>query len=356
MVELLQPRAFRGDLGGLRGKFPGTHTVLPGQRFDRGHALFHLFLTRGIRVEVVQVAGQFARCVIDADQCFVDHRNQRGHPGIEHRHAAQQGEGAARRLVRVAVLGFEQQPDRSTRGFGEAATVGQARALLREALHFAGLELQCLEFPGLVLQQVKTLVALLRGGFQRGEFGCPRRALTMGLCHRAGERSGAREGIEQRALCGWSCQGLELVLAVDVDEPFAHFPQHLRRDLLPVEVGARLALPGHDPPHHQFVVCLDRLLLEQVAQALSGSGQFEGGGDFGTLGPMADHFGARPSAGDELQGIHEDGFTGTGLASQDSEAGSQVDLDGVDDREITDVQVREHGTLSPGCRSCDVPS
>ena len=59
--------------------------------------------------------------------------------------------------------------------------------------------------------------------------------------------------VEQLALRGGARQGLELVLAVDIDEDVAGFAQQLHRHRLAVEVGARAAIAADDAAHGELV-------------------------------------------------------------------------------------------------------
>ncbi len=57
---------------------------------------------------------------------------------------------------------------------------------------------------------------------------------------------------------------------------------------------------------------------------------------------MANDLGACATTRDQLKGIDEDGLTGSGLAGEDCESRAQLELDGVDDREVADLQIGEH--------------
>ena len=83
-----------------------------------------------------------------------------------------------------------------------------------------------------------------------------------------------------------------------------------------------------------------------VAARAGALAQFERRGNLCSLGAVAYDLGTRPAAGDQLQRVHEDGLACAGLAGQHREPRAQLQLDGVDDGEIADLQVREHAGLS----------
>jgi hypothetical protein len=57
---------------------------------------------------------------------------------------------------------------------------------------------------------------------------------------------------------------------------------------------------------------------------------------------MSYGFGASTSTDGQLQRIDEDRLACAGFAGEHCEPASEVDLDGVDDREVSNVQMREH--------------
>ena len=66
-------------------------------------------------------------------------------------------------------------------------------------------------------------------------------------------------------------------------------------------------------------------------------------GDFGALGAVTHDFGAGASAGREQQRIDQDRFAGAGLAGEHGQARAELQLDGVDDREVADLNMQQHG-------------
>ena len=56
----------------------------------------------------------------------------------------------------------------------------------------------------------------------------------------------------------------------------------------------------------------------------------------------ADEVAGGAAAEQQADGLDEDGLAGAGLAGQDVEAGVELDLDRVDDREVPDAQEAKH--------------
>ena len=57
----------------------------------------------------------------------------------------------------------------------------------------------------------------------------------------------------------------------------------------------------------------------------------------------ADDRGIRAAADHHLDRIEDDGFARAGLAGEDDQPGSQLEIELVDDRKILDVQFSQHG-------------
>ena len=112
-----------------------------------------------------------------------------------------------------------------------------------------------------------------------------------------------------------------------------------------IEIAARAAIAGDDPAHREFVFGLDRLFGEQLAQRRRALADVEGGGEFGAFGAGAHDFGAALAAGEQRQRIDHDGFARAGFAGEHGEAGAHFELDEVDDGEVTNLQVGQHGSL-----------
>ncbi len=152
---------------------------------------------------------------------------------------------------------------------------------------------------------------------------------------------------------------LVLLLAVNLDQELGQIAQRLDRHQLAVQVGARAAVRADHPSHDQLAVVLHRLLLEPAQRPL---GQpREAGGDLGALGAVAHHVPGRAPAGDQQERIDHDGFAGTGLAGERGEAGAELELRLIDDHQVAQLKMGEHGNVRARvsrrrCRDRRLPS
>ena len=144
------------------------------------------------------------------------------------------------------------------------------------------------------------------------------------------------------------------MLTVDVDENAAGLPQQQHRNGLAVDVCPGAAVRRQNPAHHELVAALDRLLLQPAQQSRRRLAQIEGRGDLGPLGPVADHFRSAAAAGQQLQRIDQDRFAGAGLAGEHRESRVELELDGLDDGEVADLQSDEHGGSALGVAAAPV--
>ena len=136
-------------------------------------------------------------------------------------------------------------------------------------------------------------------------------------------------------------QTLEFLLAVDLDEKFRQFPQSLDGHQLAVHIGARAAVGADHPAHHELAVEFDRLRVEPAIAAAGSAAKLAA--HLGTFGALAHDVAAGPAAGDQQQGIDDDGFAGAGLAGQRGEAGLELEFRLIDENQIAQLQVSQHG-------------
>src|SRR6202789_3472683 len=134
---------------------------------------------------------------------------------------------------------------------------------------------------------------------------------------------------------------LELLLTMNFDQKLGQFAQSLERNDLAVHVGARAAIGADDSPNHELPVEIDRLFRQPSERRLR-QGR-KAGGDLGTLRALARDIAGTASAGDQQQGIDHDGFARAGLAGQGGEAAAELELCLIDENQISQLKMREHG-------------
>jgi len=162
----------------------------------------------------------------------------------------------------------------------------------------------------------------------------------MNFRHQAGKRGLVEMLIEHLALCAALDQVLKLLLAVHLDEEFGKLPQLLYRHQLTVHIGTRAPIDADHAPHDHLVIVFDGLRFEPRDGRIGKGG--EARRDLGSLGALTHDVGAAAPAGDEQQGVDDDGFSGTRFAGQRREPRTEIQLRLVDDDEILELQMGEH--------------
>src|SRR3984957_11091881 len=85
----------------------------------------------------------------------------------------------------------------------------------------------------------------------------------------------------------------------------------------------------------------DRLLIEPTDGRTGEGGKARG--DFGALGSLAYDIAGGATPGDQQQRIDDDGFSGTGFAREGREAGAEFELGLIDEHQIPQLKMRQHG-------------
>ena len=134
---------------------------------------------------------------------------------------------------------------------------------------------------------------------------------------------------------------LEFLLTVNFEQKLGQLPQGLQGDHLAVHVGARAAIGADDPTHHQFAVEIDRLLRQPCQRRLR-QGR-KAGGDLGAFRALTRDIAGPAPAGNQQQGIDHDGLARAGLAGQGGEAAAELEFCLIDENEISQLKMREHG-------------
>jgi hypothetical protein len=145
-------------------------------------------------------------------------------------------------------------------------------------------------------------------------------------------------------------QALKFLLAVNFDEQLAEFAQRLQRHHLTVHVGSGAAVRIYHPAQHQLALEFDGLSVEPAQRR---RGQIrKTGGHLGSFRALAnDLAGSAPSC-HQQQSIDDDGFSGSRFAGERRHACLQLEFRAVDDDQILQMQMREHGVRRRrGCRS-----
>ena len=160
-------------------------------------------------------------------------------------------------------------------------------------------------------------------------------------------------GVEQPAMgCGVD-QSAVVVLAVNLDEGRADRAQHLRRHRLVVEEGAGAAIGQLDPAQDQFVLGRNVVGGEYRPRRMIDR-HIEGRRHLPLLGALANQAGIAAGAQRERERIEQDRFAGAGLAGQHRKARREIDIEAVDQDDVSDREPGQH--QGPRCRRVPTPA
>ncbi len=141
-----------------------------------------------------------------------------------------------------------------------------------------------------------------------------------------------------------------VMLAVDFDERRSDRAQHLHRDWLVVEEGAGAAVGELHPAQDELVLGRDVVRGEDRAGRMVAR-HVEGGRHLALLGSLADEAGIAAPAERERKGIEQDRFTGAGFAGEHGQARRKVDVEAVDQDDVSDRKPGQHQGSPWACES-----
>jgi len=331
-------RAGGGEV--LRDVF-GAQAELSGGVLHGGDA--HLGVAQGLWVEVdaLCVAGEFARGLVQGvgrafqhAQVFAQGRVDFGQFGEVAARVAQAGQDAVAVVVeqRGGGLGagqeiggmrqaavFFQQGQPAFRGEGQG---GQFVDRPGEAFALGFL------FAGVGLGILAARAGVLPGAECAGGVG--------------GKLAGAGIGIEQAALFGTFQQGVVGMLAVDIDQVLARRLELLDGGSAAVDEGARAAAGFDHAAQQQHALLPRQIVLVQQGDQFGQAVERELGRHFRALRAFAHHAGLGALAQDQGKGIEQDRLAGAGLAGEHGKSGMEVQVEAIDQDEVSEGQGEQH--------------
>ena len=141
----------------------------------------------------------------------------------------------------------------------------------------------------------------------------------------------ARVFIEQTEMTVRIHQDLVLMLTMQFHKSVRELPQGSGRDQRAVDERTAAALRRDFAPKHHFHIAIMELCLH-LRQILPGAHQFA----------------RRPAAKQKPDGLYQDGFSRTGFAGEDIQAGLELDLHLLNHREVSNSQIAQHEGGSGG--------
>ena len=145
-------------------------------------------------------------------------------------------------------------------------------------------------------------------------------------------------------------EGVVRVLALQVHQAGAEIPQGPGRDRGIVDPGARAPVRSDPAPEDRFSAILEPELPAELRHLVEAR-RIEGGRDLGPLRTRTHHRAGRTAAEREAERVDEDGFSRAGLPGENGQPGAELHIEPVDDREVADCEVDQHGPTPDGGRA-----
>ncbi len=155
----------------------------------------------------------------------------------------------------------------------------------------------------------------------------------------------AGEGVEQPAVGRGIDQRALVMLAVNFDQRGADRLQGLHADRLVVDEGAGTAVGQLHPAQDHLAGVVEAVVAENRRGRMS-LGDIEHRGDLALLHAMADEAGIAAAAERQRESIEQDGFARAGLAGQHRKATGELDIEPLDQDDVTDRQTGQHARIN----------
>jgi len=133
------------------------------------------------------------------------------------------------------------------------------------------------------------------------------------------------------------------MLAVNVNELLAGLAKLIDSCGMAVDERARSPVPIDHPAQQQPILITLEGLLTQPIRELGQRFDAKFGDDVRALGPGAHLLASGPLAECQRQRVDQDGFSGTRLAGQRGETGMKLELQSIDNREVMNGEMQQHG-------------
>ena len=319
--------------------------VLARDGLDGIEALLDPVAARGIHVDGFTIAAQHIGRFADLDAGAAEHLADRRKRSVELRELFHRAQRVSDQAIRIAVVLVVEPGERRADALGQSAAVLQPGSFAREFLDLAILQRKRVEFIELKSQQVEARSAIRLSGQQRLDALCQRPPLDVVRRHDGAVVQQSAEMIEQIALHVPAAQRLVEVLAMNVEQQLAERLELGHGHRVAVDEGPRPAIGINNAPEQAVAFEIEGLFLQPTADGGQGR-DVELRCELGTHGAIADELGAAALAKHESKGVDENGLARAGLAGQHGHALGEFEVDAIDDREITNLQVHQHGQVS----------
>jgi hypothetical protein len=157
------------------------------------------------------------------------------------------------------------------------------------------------------------------------------------------------KAVEDGAVLGRVGESAVVMLTMDLDERRADHPQDLDADRLVVDEGAGAPVGILHAPQDQVAVGVDLLRLGEGPRRMRHR-QVEDRADLALRLAMAHQAAVTACAQRQREAVEQDRLAGTGLAGQHAEPVLEAQVEPVDQNDVADRELSEHGDSAPLCR------
>ncbi len=318
-----------------------SHAVLARDIVNRSQPLLDARELGRVQVELLPVAPQRARGLVDLDPRRLEQRDDVREGGIVRRIGRKPGDHHGQPAPeRVVALGERILGGR--RCLEQRRRMREPRLRLRQRCPFVGRHCKRGELAPALVEQ-RALGGGGGGGLCRrvapGDGRLPCLPCGGGLPAEHGE---AAVRVDERALHVRGEERLVRVLSMQVDQLLADVLQLHEGCRTAVDPGAAAALRVQRPAQEQGGVARREIVLGEPGADAGPVADLEGGGELGALGtgPQLAQFEA--VAQEERERIQQDRLAGAGLPGQDREAAVELEIERFDDDEVADGQQAKH--------------
>ncbi len=318
------------------------HPVLARRVVDFGEPPVQQLQSLGIRIQPLTVILELTLRFVQIDGRLVQqgaHPGDRAVEGLDARKRAQRQRQLRADRVSLIVIKRNQRLLNSAL---KLANVSQAGVLFADLCQRLRGHFQRFELRQLKAQIVKAGSGILA----RFHFG-----LNLAAKPRVGAVS-AGYGFHQLGMAGVLVQHPQLLvaaqkrvvrmLAVNIDQQLAEKLQRADGDGDAIDEGARATIRAHDPAQYALTFRVFNLQRLQCLFQRGGSPGLEHRADLGPLAPGAHRLAAAAAARHQRQRVDQNGFARARLAGERGGSGAELQIDVVDDSEISNGKLNQH--------------
>lgn len=298
----------------------------------------------GVGFDGAVVACEFARDVFDGVLGFVESFDQGLNPWVVVRGFGEQMDGLADPSIGRCVPVEEV--------FGAGGGIDNFGGVFEELefglkfFFFAGDEFCGFNFLELEAQEIDAMESFPDVVFEACEFGSQRFYVGKTFAHGGSQFCEHSELVEHVEVAVGVEQADVFVLSADVDQAARDFAQSVEGGQTAVDEHLVATASADDPSHEELAVSgFDAKFVKEAGDAVFVLAEFKDALDDGLVFVGPDDIGGGSTGEEEIEGVDDDGFSGPGFAAENGESAVKRDLEVVNDGEVSDDKMGQHGFI-----------